>query len=126
MTVLLLDDDDAFRTALTELLRDDGHTVQAYASIAELPPLPELPPAVALITDYQVGAGEDGLSFARRFNAVHPDVPIILATAYGSDYLPRMAAVMPYLSLLQKPLSYDDLHRLLHQQRSANAAKGDR
>jgi len=43
MTVLLLDDDDAFRTALTELLRDDGHTVQAYASIAELPPLPELP-----------------------------------------------------------------------------------
>lgn len=121
--VLLLDDDEAFRTALSELLHDDGHTVQAYGSIADLPPLPALPPPVALITDYQLGQGEDGLSLALRFNAVHPDVPIILVTAYASDYLTQTAATMPYLSLLRKPLSYEDLHRLLHSQPSASSKK---
>jgi DNA-binding NtrC family response regulator len=115
MMVLLLDDDETFRTALSDLLRDDGHSVQAYGSIGELPPLPELPPPAALITDYQLGRGEDGLSFARRFNTVHPNVPIILITAYASDYLMQTGATTPYLSLLRKPLPYEDLHRLLHR-----------
>lgn len=113
--VLLLDGDETFRTALSELLRDDGHNVQGYGSIAEMPPLPELTPPAALVTDYQFGQGEDGLSFARRFTAVHPDVPIILLPAYASDYLTQTVATMQYLSLLRKPLLYEDLHRLLHQ-----------
>jgi two-component system nitrogen regulation response regulator GlnG len=115
MMILLVDDDETFRSALGELLRDDGHSVQAYGSIAELPPLPELPAPAALIADYQLGRGEDGLSFARRFNAAHPTVPVILITAFASDYLTQAAAAMPYLSLLRKPLPYEDLHRLLHQ-----------
>jgi len=111
--VLLLDDDETFRTALSELLSDDGHAVKAYGSVAEMPPLSDLPAPSALITDYQLGRGEDGLEFARRFNAVHPDVPIILVTAYASDHVTQSAAAMPYLSLLRKPMPYEDLQRLL-------------
>jgi DNA-binding NtrC family response regulator len=122
MTILLLDDDETFRTALSELLRDDGHTVQAYGSIAEMPELSELPAPAALITDHQLG-GEDGLGFARRFNAVHPDVPIILVTAYATEYLTQEAAALPYLSLLRKPLPYDDLHQILHAQVSAGSQR---
>jgi len=113
MTVLLLDDDETFRTALSDLLCDDGHVVQAYGSIAEIP-LADLPAPTALITDFQLGGGEDGLSFARRFNAVHHEVPIILVTAHTTEYLAQAAASLPYLSLLRKPLAYEDLHRLLH------------
>lgn len=115
MNVLLVDDDETFRTALSEMLRDDGHSVHAYGSIAELPPLAELSSPAALITDYQLGHGEDGLNFARRFNAVHTDVPVILVTAYASDHLTETVANVPYVSLLRKPLAYEDLHRLLHQ-----------
>jgi DNA-binding NtrC family response regulator len=113
--VLLLDDDDAFRTALSELLRDDGHPVTAYRSIAELPPLAEIPAPAAMITDYQLGTGEDGLSLAHRFSAAHPGVPVILVTAFHSDYLAQAVAATPHLSLLRKPLQYEELHEILHQ-----------
>ena len=116
--VLLLDDDETFRTALSELLSDDGHAVQAYGSIAEMPPLSDMPAPSVLITDYQLGRGEDGLDFARRFNAVHPDVPIVMVTAYASDHLMQSAAAMPYLSLLRKPMPYEDLERLLEPARA--------
>ncbi len=112
--VLLLDDDETFGTALRELLHDDGHAVRAYRSIAELPPLRELPPLAAMITDYQLGGGEDGLSFAQRFHAAHPEAPVILVTAFATDYLTQAVAALPYVSLLRKPFHYEDLHRLLH------------
>ncbi len=43
MPVLVLDDDDDFRTALSDLLQEDGHAVRAYRSRAALPPLAALP-----------------------------------------------------------------------------------
>ena len=39
-----------------------------------------------LILDYQMD-GEDGLSFADRFHAIHPDVPVVMVTAYWSRHL---------------------------------------
>ena len=113
--VLLLDDDDTFRTALSELFEGDGHPVRAFRSLADLPPLAELPPFAAVITDYQLQDYEDGLSFATRFNATQPTVPVIIVTAYESDHLARSVAAAPYLSLLRKPVRYDDLHQLLHE-----------
>ena len=117
VNVLVLDDDDVFRTALSELLADDGHPVLAFRSIAELPPLDALAAPAALITDYQLGTGENGLSFAARFNAAHPNLAVILVTAYASDYVTQTVAALPYMSLLRKPLQYEELHRLLHAAR---------
>jgi DNA-binding NtrC family response regulator len=113
--VLLLDDDDTFRTGLSELLQDDGHAVRAHGSFTELPPLAELPAVAAVITDYQLKDAEDGLSFARRFHAAHPSVPVIIVTACASDHLEQSVDRAPYLSLLRKPLQYDELHQLLHE-----------
>ena len=113
--LLLLDDDDGFRSALGDLLGEDGHSVRGYRSISEMPSLDQLAPPAALITDYELGDGEDGLSFARRFNAVHPGVPVIIVTAYLSDHLAQSVADTPYLSLLRKPVRYEDLHELLHK-----------
>jgi DNA-binding NtrC family response regulator len=115
MTILLVDDDDGFRTALGELLAEDGHVVRMYGSTAELPPFAELPVPGVLISDYQLGPGEDGLSFAQRFNSAHPGVPVILVTAHVSDHLTRTVSSAPYLRMLPKPVDYDDLHRLLHE-----------
>ena len=72
-----------------------GYPVKAYGSIADMPPLSDLPAPSALITDYQLERGENGLDVRRRFNAVHPDVPIILVTAYASDHLTQSAASCP-------------------------------
>ena len=117
MMLVLLDDDDGFRSALGDLLSEDGHSVQAFRSVWEMPPLEQLPPPAALITEYEVGDSEDGLGFARRFHAVHPDVPIIIVSAYLSEHLVQSVADTPYLSLLRKPVRYEELHELLHASR---------
>jgi CheY-like chemotaxis protein len=115
LMVLVLDDEGAFLEALGELLRDDGHPVQAYRSIADLPPLSELPSPAAVITDHQLEGSEDGLSFARRFHAAHPGAPVIIVTAFATDHLTQSVAALPYVSLLRKPLQYENLHELLHE-----------
>jgi DNA-binding NtrC family response regulator len=116
MTVLLIDDDDAFRSGLRALLEEDEHTVVDFGSLAALPALKTFTTVGALITDYQLRNGsESGVDFARRFHAAHPDVPIVIVTAYASEHLARTVTEAPYLSLLRKPVRYDDLHALLHR-----------
>ena len=111
----MLDDDDVFREALSALFQDDGHTVRAYRSIAEMPPITELGTFAAVISDYHLSGGsEDGLSFAKRYHAIYSDVPIIMITAYSSGELEQAVAQAPYLSLMRKPIDYDELHQLLH------------
>jgi CheY-like chemotaxis protein len=65
-----------------------------------------------LILDYQMD-GEDGLSFADRFHASHPDVPVVMLTAYWSEYLEAAAAARDYMLLRRKPVDYDELAALL-------------
>lgn len=113
--VLLIDDDETFRTALSEILRDDGHAVQAYRSVAEVPPFRDLPASSVLITDYQLGGAENGLTLAHRFNAAHPGAAVIVVTAYASHHLEQSVASVPSVSLVHKPVRYEELHRLLHE-----------
>jgi DNA-binding NtrC family response regulator len=112
--IVLLEDDEGFRTGLSELLREDGHRVEAFGSIAEVPEPSALQAGSVLVTDYQLGSG-DGLGFAQRFHAVHPGAPVIVVTAYASAHLTQAAAALPYLSVLRKPLLYDELHELIHR-----------
>lgn len=114
--VLLVDDDDDFRTALAANLADDGHRVAHYTRPSEVPALHTLEQLSLLILDYQM-EGEDGLSFADRFHASHPDVPVVMVTAYWSGHLEATAAERPYLTLRRKPVDYEELAALLPVQR---------
>lgn len=110
--VVLLDDDNDFRLALAANLNDDGYRVRDFARAADVPPLP-LPEAITvLIVDFEMG-GENGLSFADRFHASHPDVPVVMLTAYWSDFLDRAISARDFITLRRKPIDYDDLARLL-------------
>ena len=110
--VLLLDDDDDFRLALAANLNDDGYRVEHYARAADVPPLTSLEGLTMLILDYQM-QGEDGLSFADRFHAAHPDVPVVMATAYWSNYLDAEVAAREFITLRRKPIDYEELARML-------------
>ena len=112
--VLLLDDDEGFRNALAENLRDDGYHVTEYATAHEVPPLTALSEVRAVVTDYDM-PGTNGLTFADMFHAVYPNVPIIMVTGVCTKSLEAQAAVRGFVSLLHKPIEYDQLYHLLHQ-----------
>jgi DNA-binding NtrC family response regulator len=106
--VLLLDDDYGFRSALAANLREDGHEVREYARPRELPALASLAGIAVVITDYEM-PDTNGVTFADAFHAVHPTVPIVLVTANGVHARRR-----DFLYLQQKPVDYEEMHRLVH------------
>lgn len=110
--LILLDDDDDFRSALADNLIDDGYLVRSFARPADLPALTSLQGLTMLILDYQMD-GEDGLSFADRFHDTHPNVPVVMLTAYWSDFLDAEIAARDFITLVRKPVDYDELARLL-------------
>lgn len=111
--VVLIDDDESFRTALAENLRDDGYRVLEYTVPAEVPPLEDVPPEVrALITDYEM-PGSNGLAFADRFHTVHPGVPVVLVTAFPTPNLVAQVAARNFVRLIRKPLVYEELRGAL-------------
>jgi DNA-binding response OmpR family regulator len=110
--VILLDDDDDFRLALAANLSDDGYSVRHYARPADVPPLLLEEAVTILILDFEMN-GEDGLSFADRFHAFHPDVPVVMLTAYWSDFLDREIGARDFIVLRRKPVDYEELARLL-------------
>lgn len=112
--VLLLDDDEDFRRALADNLADDGIVVHQFGRPSQVPPLDSLERLTMLILDYQMD-GENGLDFADRFHASHPEVPVVMVTAYWSAHLDAEVERRGYLTLRRKPVDYEDLARLLPQ-----------
>jgi DNA-binding NtrC family response regulator len=114
MPVLLVEDEDAFRVGLGEMLREDGHDVLEYPEPARLPQLGVLGHVSLLLCDYEM-PGQNGLVLADRFHAAHPAVPIILLTGCRAYSLQREVAARDFLYLAEKPARYDDLHSLIHK-----------
>lgn len=115
LVIVLIDDDDTFRTALAEALREDGYCVRDYGAPGEVPPLPELSDVAVVITDYEM-PGETGLDFAKRFHALYPTVPVIMVTGYDGACVKNEATRMEFLSLCGKPVDYDELLRVVTRQ----------
>jgi DNA-binding NtrC family response regulator len=109
--MLLVDDDEQFRTGLAANLREDGYEVGEFASPEEVP-LDQPGDVEVVLTDYLMGR-EDGLTFARRFHARYPTVPVIVITAFATAHLEAEVASHDYLSLLHKPLDYGALLDLI-------------
>ena len=121
-SILLVDDEHSFRDSLAEMLRDDGHEVLAYPAPAAIPPLHTLGRVELLLTDYEMPE-TNGLILADSFHAQHPTVPILLATAYRTG-LDAELARRPFLKLVQKPIPYETLHRLIHECAVSPSARG--
>ena len=110
--ILIVDDEGPFRESLAEMLRDDGHEVLDYSDPAHVPPLNRLDGIDLVVTDYEM-PGKNGLAFADEFHAQRPTVPVLLVTAYRSG-LDAEVARRPFLTMVQKPIGYDALHRAIH------------
>jgi two-component system response regulator GlrR len=108
-----VDDEGSFRTSLAEMLREDGHEVLDYPEPAAVPPAGAMDRLDLLLTDYEM-PGRNGLSLADEFHAHHPALPVLLVTAYRTG-LGAEAAQRSFLRIVQKPIGYETLHRMIHE-----------
>ncbi len=111
---MLVDDDPNFRADLTDLLCEDGFAVRVYGSPVEVPPLETLDKIALMITDYEMPE-ENGLAFADRFHAAHPNVPVVLLTGYCATVLEGSLRARRFVHLCSKPFGFEEFHSLLHR-----------
>src|SRR5215210_1359669 len=79
--ILVADDEQNLRRVLVAMLKRDGHDVVQAASGLEA--IERLADVDVVITDLRM-PGADGMEVLRTASKNHPQVPVIMITAYGS------------------------------------------
>lgn len=118
--VVLLDDDEHLRTALSQTFDLAGLRVQAYASAeGVLAALPSEWPGV-LVTDIRM-PGMNGLQLLEQLQQFDGQLPVLLITGHGDVPLAVQAMRIGAYDFLQKPfaseLLLDSVHRALEVRR---------
>lgn len=118
MHLLLVDDDDAFRATLSDMLSRAGLRVTAVASAEQAVSLLERGGSVdVLLSDICLGAGMDGLRLAHLARERWPDLPLGLMSGLSPELLPNAERWDPAFAFVHKPFEphvlADWLSRLL-------------
>jgi len=105
LRVLLVDDDDAFRATLADMLVREGLHVTPAATAEEALALLEESETQfdLLLSDICLGPGMDGLGLARRLHQRWPELPFGLMSGLSPELLPNAERWDPAFAFLHKP-----------------------
>lgn len=119
MHLLLVEDEDAIRSALTRGLANHGTTVDAAATLAEARAKAATRRPDVLVTDLKLPDGL-GLDLAQELG-----VPFVQMTGYGTFDDAVRAIRLGCVDFFTKPVSLRDLRRSLERVAGRVAASGD-
>jgi CheY-like chemotaxis protein len=100
--VLLVEDSDAIRESVREMLRGLGHAVIEAASADEAEPLAALPGLTLVLSDINLKGATTGVALAERLAGQGCAVPLALMTSLPPGD-PRRAAAERRFPVLSKP-----------------------
>ena len=107
-TIWVVDDDRAVRFVLSTALRDAGYAVEGFDSAAAaLAALARQPAPDLLFTDVRM-PGDDGLVLLEKLKAAHPQLPVIVMSAYTDVASTAGAFRGGAHEFLSKPFDLDD------------------
>ena len=106
--IVVVDDDDALRNSLDDLLESVGYRVQGFASAEAFLQAQHAPETACLLLDVHL-PGMDGLELQRQLVAAHRCIPIIFITAYADDDMRTRALAAGAVAVLSKPCREEDL-----------------
>jgi CheY-like chemotaxis protein len=107
--ILIVDDDQAIREILAELLEDDGFcTLMAGDAVEALTILRREATVDALVTDLTM-PGDDGIALIRQARAIDNDLPAILLTGYAEQVTSIATVAGGDFLVLRKPVQGDRL-----------------
>src|SRR3954468_17469749 len=106
--ILVVDDEANARTALAELLRDEGYSIEtAPDGFKALPKLEEFAPDL-LLTDLKM-PGMDGIGLMRKAQDSDPEVVAVVMTAYGAIDTAVSAMRQGASDYITKPINFEEL-----------------
>jgi FixJ family two-component response regulator len=107
-TVLVIDDDAAFRDSVERLLSALGLDVRLFASVADF--LKSDPPdgPTCLVLDVRM-PGQSGLDLQRELAAANRELPIVFITGHGDIPMSVQAMKSGAVEFLTKPFRDQDL-----------------
>ena len=112
--ILVVDDEANARTALAELLRDEGYQVETAADgFKALPKLADFSPDLVL-TDLKM-PGLDGMELMRRSRELDPERAVVMMTAFGAIETAVTAMREGAADYLTKPLDMGELSLVLER-----------
>lgn len=110
-TLVLVDDDEAFRVRLARALTDRGFSVTAYGSVEDaLQAMVEAPEYA--VVDLRMG-GASGLELLRALHGKDPGTRAVMLTGYGSIPTAVEATKLGAVGYLTKPTDADAVVKAL-------------
>jgi DNA-binding NtrC family response regulator len=101
-TVLVVDDDPAMRALLKDWLERDGFRVIEEPSADRLLVAAKTTPLDVVVLDKEM-PGRGGFDVLPTLRRQHPEVPVILITAFGGGAVEQEAMRLGARSYLEKP-----------------------
>ena len=111
-TLLILDDDAAFRTRLARALETRGFEVTAAGSVTEASDVVASAPPAYAVLDLRLEDGS-GLSVVEALNKTRPDCRVVMLTGYGAIATAVAAVKAGALDYLAKPADPEDIVKAL-------------
>jgi len=104
----VVEDDEAMRDSIVELLRDGGYIVRAYTRAEELLARGATIEPGCIVSDVRM-PGMDGLTLLRRLRAGGSAIPLMLITGHGDISMAVAAMKAGAIDFLEKPFEADEL-----------------
>lgn len=104
--ILIIDDDSSIRSSLSFMLKRAGYEPQAVASAKEAIDVVRTnkPKLILMDMNFSLSTnGEEGLVLLKQVKIFHPDVPVILMTAWGSIQLAVQGMQSGAFDFMTKP-----------------------
>jgi PAS domain S-box-containing protein len=119
LRILIMDDDELIRTALTGLLEQLGHHVKQSSNGAEALRMyreaMEAGKSYSLvIMDLTIPGGMGGKEAAGRLRQIDPAARIIVSSGYSTDPIMSAYAEHGFDGVMAKPYRIEDLHQVVH------------
>lgn len=106
--ISIVDDDDALRSSLENLIRSVGWRVQCFSSAESFLTSNQVDETGCLILDVRL-RGMSGLELQHQLVVANSHMPIIFITAHADDDRRRQALKAGAVAFLHKPFYQDEL-----------------
>jgi len=132
--LLVVDDEKNMRLSLEAIMNEEGYQYRAVDSAEEALKLIALEEFFMVITDARLG-GMSGYDFLSRVKTKHPNLPVLMITAYATPRLAVDAIKAGAIDYLGKPFAPEELlhavarcaerHKLLAENAALKARAGE-